>query len=218
MRITTPVLLLATAAFFLTACHKDEIRRSGHIVTEARNVPVFNEVRIEGPIDARIRYGAVPQVTVRTDVNAIRHLRTTVNGGTLVLSLDPGNYHHGLRFEATVDMPVISRLTQNGVARVDVSGFHGLERMEVISSGVGDLTMDGSTERLVITHHGVGNLNASAMTADTCQVGLSGVGNVEVRVQHLLFGYLSGVGNIYYHGTPVVDVSDSGVGNVIRVE
>lgn len=218
MRPNNSILFLATVALFLTACKKDDVRSSGHIITEARSVPTFNEIRIEGPIDAKIRYGAAQLVTVRTDVNAIGHLRTSVSGSTLVLSLDQANYHDGLRFEATVDMPTISRLTQNGVANVNLSGFHDLERMEVISNGVGDLTMHGSTDRLIITQHGVGRLNASAMSADTCQVGLSGVGSLEVKVNHRLFGYLSGVGNIYYHGTPVVEVSDSGVGNVIRVD
>lgn len=218
MRPNNTILLLAPAAFLLTACHKDDIRSSGHIVTEARSVPAFNEVRIEGPIDARIRQGAAQRVTVRTDVNAIGHLRTTVSGNTLVLSLDRANYRDGLRFEAIVDMPTIGRLTQNGVANVDLSGFHGLEHMDVISSGVGDLTMHGSTDRLTITQQGVGRVNASAMSADTCHVGLSGVGNVEVRVNHRLLGHLSGVGNIHYHGAPVVEVTDSGVGNVIRVD
>ena len=218
MRTSHTILFLAFAASVFTACSKDDIRSSGHVVTEARSVPAFHAVRIEGPIDAKIRYGASQMVTVRTDVNAIAYLRTSVSGNTLVLSLDQANYHDGLRFEATVDMPTISQLTQNGVAKVDLAGFHDLQRLEVTSNGVGDLTMHGSTDRLIITQHGVGQLNASAMSADTCQVGLSGVGNLELKVNHRLFGHLSGVGNIYYHGNPVVEVTDTGVGNVIRVD
>ncbi len=212
------ILFLSITALFLTACHKDDIRSSGHITTEVRSVPAFTDVRIEGPIEVAIRYGAAQHVAVRTDVNALSQVRTDVSGNTLIISLEEANYHSGLRFNVTVDMPTLGRLTQNGVSDVEVSGFFGSESMEVISNGVGDLTLHGSTDRLNITQHGVGRVNASGMQTDTCQVGLSGVGSMEVRVNDRLFGYLSGVGNIFYHGMPEVDVNDTGVGNVIRVD
>jgi hypothetical protein len=212
------ILFLTLTTLSLTACHKDDIRSSGLITAEARTVPAFTDVRIDGPIEADIRYGASQYVEVRTDINAISRVRTNVSGSTLIISLDEANYHDGLKFHVTVDMPTIGRLTQNGVSDVEVSGFFGLASMEVISNGVGDLTLHGSTDRLSITQHGVGRVNASGMQADTCQVGLSGVGNMEVRVSDRLFGYLSGVGSIHYHGEPVVEVNDTGVGNVIRVD
>lgn len=218
MRSLNALLLLTTSALLLTACHKDDIRSSGHITTEVRTVPSFNDVRIEGPINANIRFGAAQHVSVRTDVNALAKVRTSVSGSTLVLSLDQANYHGDLRFDVTVDMPIIGRLTQNGVSDVNVSGFFGLETMDIISNGVGDLALHGSTDRLHITQHGVGRVNASGMNADTCHVGLSGVGSVEVRVNDHLHGYLSGVGSIYYHGMPSVEVNDTGVGHVVRVD
>lgn len=218
MNFSRATVLLACTTLFLTACRKDEVRGIGVITSEARQLPAFTDVRIEGPINADIRYGASQLVTVRTDVNALSRLRTSVSGTTLILSLDEANYGNNLKFEVTVDMPTIGRLTQNGVSDARLTGFFGLSTLEVINNGVGHITLHGSTDHLRVTQHGVGRVHAQGMPADTCQVGLSGVGNVEVRVNDLLHGYLSGVGNIYYHGTPVVDVDDTGVGNVIQVD
>jgi len=218
MQRTNTFLFLSFTTLLFTACRKEDIRSTGVISTEVRSVPTFTDVRIEGPINAEIRYGLTQEVMVRTDVSALSKMRTTVSNNTLILSLDQANYGNGLRFEATVYMPTIGRLTQNGVSDTRLSGFFGLQTLEVISNGVGDLDLHGSADRLLITQHGVGRLDAQGMNVDTCQVGLSGVGSVEVRVNELLHGYLSGVGSIYYHGTPQVNINDTGVGNVIRVD
>ncbi len=218
MQKTSFILLLSIIALLFTACRKDEIRGSGVTTTEYRTVTTFTNVRIDGPIRAQVRYAPVQQVSVRTDANVQHLVRTSVTDNTLTLSLAQGNYGDGIRFEVTVDMPTIGRLTHNGVSEAQVSGFFGLTNLDVVNNGVADITLHGSARRLHVTQHGVGRVNAQAMTADTCQAGLSGVGSLEVRVQDLLHGYLSGVGSIYYHGTPVVDITDTGVGNVIRVD
>ena len=218
MKPTRLLLLLPLTLTVFTACRKDEIHGSGVIATEYRAVPPFTAVRIDGPIEANIRYAPVQQVAVRTDVMVQPMVHTEVVGNTLLLHLADGNYGNGFRFEVTVDMPLVSNLTQNGVSDVNVHGFYDLGHLEVTNNGVGDITLQGSTDHLQITQHGVGRVHAQGMPADTCEVGLSGVGNMEVRVNDLLHGYLSGVGNIYYHGTPLVDVHDTGVGNVIHAD
>lgn len=212
------LLLLPVIAMLITACRKDEIHGSGIITTEYRNVPSFTEVRIDGPIQAHIRYSPVQQVAVRTESNVQPLVRTYVTGNTLVLTLAQENYGDGLRFEITVDMPLIRRVTHNGVIEASVTGFFGLTDLAVINNGVADITLYGSVGNLQVTQHGVGRVSAQSMSADTCQAGLSGVGSLEVRVEDLLHGYLSGVGNIYYHGEPMVNITDTGVGNVIRVD
>ena len=211
-------LVLGSLALALTACHKDHVHGSGYTTTEVRNVPAFTDVRIEGPIEVDITHGTAQYVAVRTDAAVLGRVHTQVSGNTLILSLDEAHYHDGLRFEATVEMPTIGRLTQNGVSDARLSGFFGLQQLEVSNTGVGELTLYGSANKLLVTQSGVGRLNAQGMTADTCQVGLSGVGAIEVRVNQLLQGYLSGVGSIYYHGNPSVNVIDTGVGNVIQMD
>lgn len=218
MRNALTITLFSLSIMLMTACRKDEIRGSGITTTEYRSVGTFTNVRIEGPIRAHLRQSPVRQVAVRTDANVQSMVRTIVSDNTLILTLAPGNYGDGIRFEVTVDIPTVGRLTHNGVEEAQVSGFFGLANFEVVNNGVADIDLHGSTRNLSVTQHGVGRISAQGMSADTCLAGLSGVGSVEVRVNDLLHGYLSGVGSIYYHGSPVVDVTDTGVGNVIRVD
>lgn len=218
MRNALTITLFSLSIMLMTACRKDEIRGSGITTTEYRSVGTFTNVRIEGPIRAHLRQAPTRQVAVRTDSNVQSMVRTIVSDNTLTLTLAPGNYGDGVRFEVTVDMPTVGRLTHNGVEEAQVSGFFGLSHLEVVNNGVADINLHGSVRNLLVTQHGVGRVSAQAMPADTCQAGLSGVGSLEVRVHDLLHGYLSGVGSIYYHGSPVVDITDTGVGNVIRVD
>ncbi|MCC6840783.1 MAG: DUF2807 domain-containing protein [Flavobacteriales bacterium] len=218
MRPNRTIALLSLSTLVLSACHKDEIHGSGVISTEYRYVAPFTNVQVDGPIHATVRYAPMQQVAVRADVVVLPMVRTQVVGNTLVLYLADGQYDDDFRFEVTVEVPYLSRLTQNGPCPANLSGFYNLGQLEVINNGVGDITLAGQTTHLQITQHGVGRINAQAMVADTCEAGLTGVGSMEVRVNDLLYGYLNGVGSIYYHGTPVVDVTDTGIGNVIGLD
>ncbi len=210
--------LLLCSALLMTACRKEEINGNGITTTELRNVPAFTNVRVEGPFEADIRYGFAQQVAVRTDANVQHKVRAQVYDNTLVLSLEPGNYGHGLDFEVTVDMPTIGRLTHNSTSDVRLSGFFGLQELEVVANGVGDLTLHGSAHQLRVGLSGVGRVNAQGMPSDTCRVALSGVGTAVVRVHDLLYGHLSGVGDIRYYGAPQVDIDDTGVGQVVHLD
>jgi len=81
-------LLLTVTTLALFSCRRDEIHGSGHIITQDRSVPAFENVLIQGIIKANTRYGTSQHVTVRTDAVAIANVHTTVSNNTLVLDLD----------------------------------------------------------------------------------------------------------------------------------
>lgn len=211
-------LFLTVTTLALYSCRRDEIHGSGNIIAQERSVSAFENVLIEGAIKANIRYGTTQQVTVRTDAVAIGKVRTSVSNNTLVLDLDDYHNFHHINFEVDVVMPVIHRLTHEGVSNSSLSGFYDLDALEVIHDGVGNLEFHGSAGYLSIVHDGVGDLRAFDFPVDTCQVGHSGVGNIEVMVSDRLEGSLSGVGNVYYKGTPQLNITRTGVGQVIHVD
>ena len=211
-------LLLTVTTLALFSCRRDEIHGSGNIITQDRSVPAFENVLIEGAVKANIRYGATQQVIVRTDAVAIGKVRTTVSNNTLVLDLDDHHNYHHINFEVDVVMPVIHRLTHEGVSNSSLSGFYNVDALEVVHDGVGNLEFHGSAGFMSIVHDGVGQLRAFDFPVDTCQVGHSGVGNIEVTVFNRIQGYLSGVGNVYYRGTPQLNITQTGVGHAIHVD
>ncbi len=211
-------LLLTITAMTMFSCRRDEIHGSGNIITQDRSVPAFENVRIQGPIKANIHYGSTQHVSVRTDAIAISEVWTTVSNNTLVLDLDQTHNYHHINFEVDVYMPVIHRLTHEGVSNSSLSGSYAVDTLEVVHDGVGDLEFHGSAGHLSIAHDGVGKLKAFDFPADTVEVGLTGVGHIEVTAFDRLQGHLDGVGNIYYRGNPQVSITDTGVGSVIHVD
>lgn len=209
---------LSLSAILLTACHKDRLEGSGNIVTQERSVPAFQNIHVKGPVRVNILLGATQQVTVRTDAVAVGKVLTTVNNNTLVVDLNGGHNYQHISFEVDVRLPIIHHLTHEGVSKISLSGFDGLDALVVDHDGVGDLELHGSATNLHVTHDGVGHVRAFGFVADTCQVAQSGVGNIHVTVNDRLHGYLSGVGNIYYQGSPQVSISDTGVGQVFHVD
>ncbi|MCB0792239.1 MAG: DUF2807 domain-containing protein [Flavobacteriales bacterium] len=218
MRCLKTFPLIALALPLLTACHKEHLHGSGQIITQERDLPPFTNVLIQGPVKANIHYGATQEVTVRTDVVAINALWTTVSNNTLLLDVDGGNTYQHITFEVDIQLPALDRLTHEGASNATVSGFENTDALEVVHHGAGNITLDGSTADLHITHDGVGKVRAFDMIADTCHVDHSGVGNIEVTVLDRLEAHLSGVGNLYYQGSPQVDAIVTGVGHLIHVD
>ena len=217
MKTLKPFLHLALAAAVLPACTKDRLEGSGTIVTQDRGLPAFQNVLIQGPVKVNVMYGNSQLVRVRTDAVAVNEVITTVSNNTLVVDIDDDHHYQHISFEVDVTLPVLHRLTHLGVSHGHLSGFQGVDALEVVHQGVGDLTFHGSAGTLHITHDGVGDLHAFGFAVDTCHVAHSGVGRIEVNVQDQLTGSLSGVGSIYYQGSPQVSILDSGVGQVVQV-
>ena len=217
MKTLKPFLHLALAAAVLPACTKDRLEGSGTIVTQDRGLPAFQNVLIQGPVKVNVMHGTGQLVRVRTDAVAVNEVITTVSNNTLVVDIDDDHHYQHISFEVDVTLPVLHRLTHLGVSHGHLSGFQGVDALEVVHQGMGDLTFHGSAGTMHITHDGVGDLHAFGFAVDTCHVAHSGVGRIEVNVQDQLTGSLSGVGSIYYQGSPQVSILDSGVGQVVQV-
>ena len=218
MNTLKTVILCTLSAILLFSCKKDEIHGTGQTGSQERSLGAFENVTIQGPVKVNVRYGSEQHVTVRTDVVALNKVETRVSNNTLVIDLDESHNYQHISFEVEVEMPGISTLSHEGVGNWSLSGFQDLQELHIVHNGVGDLRLSGSASQLNINKDGVGRIQAFAFTADSCYVGHSGVGDMELMVTDHLSGYLSGVGNIYYRGQPSMSISDTGVGNIIHVD
>ncbi|HQV52516.1 MAG: DUF2807 domain-containing protein [Flavobacteriales bacterium] len=216
MKTIKTSLLLFLVITTLFSCRKDQIHGSGTTASQDRELAGFENVLIKGAIRTNIIYGTDFRVTVTTDPVVMSHVETRVEDNTLILDLDDHyNYQH-ISFTVDVVMPLIHNLTHEGISTSSLSGFYDLNELHVRHNGVGKLDLSGSAAHLDLEHDGVGSVNAFNFPVQTCHAGQSGVGSVKVTVSDLLEGHLNGVGNIYYRGQPEVNISDSGVGNVIH--
>ena len=192
------------------------IRGEGAIVMQSRTIAVpYLRIRSELFADVFVTQGPYEDIMLEGQQNVLDQVRIDVFNGTLLLDLDRCiNTTEAIKIYVT--LPEIESLVQAGVGDFRFQNDFVLTDLQVDLEGVGDIHLRGAVEVLDIElDPGVGNIHAFDMVSDFCEVRLDGVGDVEVFVVEELAVFLSGTGNVYYKGNPVLTTDITGSGSVI---
>ena len=214
MKLLNSIVLFAAILF--SSCEEQnepQIQGSPTIVSQKREVGSFESVHIASVIDATIITG-VQNVSLEANDNIVDLVKTEVVDNILYIDLEDGNYGE-ISINFSISNPVLNELSTVGVNNVVVSELNQSEELTLNIEGVGNIQMNGSINELIVNSGGSSNLEAFDFLANTCEVNLTGVGNIQVTVADKMFGALSGVGNILYKGSPEIDVDITGVGNIV---
>ncbi len=206
MRTTFYLVLVAVFALIPAGCEEDNgnngngtITGSGPIVTRNLDLSSFNKIENTGVANFNITIGSPQSVVLKAQQNIIDVMTWEVTGQTLKVGLEDNvsiSNHEEIRFDITVP----------SFTRIDLIG-------------VGDFVLSGDEQDvLTITITGVGNVLAYDMKVGTCTITSTGVGNCQVDVSNVLNVIISGVGNVYYKGNPSVNVTLTGVGQLVKVD
>jgi hypothetical protein len=103
-----------------------------------------------------------------------------------------------------------------GAANVNLSALD-VDKLRVEMDGSGTIRASGraSSERVRIG--GAGEFHAADLSADSVEVKIEGVGNVEVMARERLDARISGAGTVLYRGDPKVETRIDGAGTVGRM-
>jgi len=189
-------------------------RGSGVAATQARTVPEFHAIRIEGACDVQVAVGREQQVSVTTDDNLIDDLTTEVHDGVLVIATRPGvsaSYRVGP--QATIGVKALDSLAIEGSGDAHVQGVD-CEKFSASISGSGDLSISGKAVRVAISIEGSGDADLSGLDAQDASVQIEGSGDVRVRCSANLSAAVAGSGDVEYIGSPHTSISVSGSGDV----
>lgn len=216
------------------------ISGSGKPATEARALPEFQAIGLNGAIDLTVRQGASQSVQVEADDNLLPLLETVVEAGkdgpVLKLRWKPG---HSIftrsRVRATVVVPRLTALASAGsgdmrverfdtpVFKLAISGSGDVELADLTTadlgiqiSGSGDVAGTGSATRLKVSIAGSGDVSLGAMKADDVSVAIAGSGDAAVQAHKTLDVSIAGSGDVTYTGNPAVKRSVAGSGSVTR--
>lgn len=193
------------------------IEGSGVAGSEAREVPEFRAVRLDGGFDVRATVGAPRSVVVEGDANLLEHVRTRVEDGVLVLDFAPGSYRMHLPLRVAVTNPTLGAFEVDGAGDVELVGLRG-ERFGLSIRGAGDVTASGDVEVLDVSIAGAGDADLFALASQRASVSISGAGDVSVAASERLDAAISGAGDVRYRGSPQVSKSISGAGSVKRAD
>ena len=208
--------LLTLLGLALAGCSigAGQVRGSGNVTTEQRDVGAFTAVDVSGIGEVVINQGNTESLTVETDDNIQRLVLSEVRDGTLYLDMQPKTSLSNIpRLLFTVTVRDLKHITLSGAGKISVRAFNS-DQLTIDNSGVGALTASGTVREQFVTLSGVGGYDGTALASERATVTVSGIGDAMVNVRDRLDATVSGVGSIEYSGNPEVHTQVSGVGEV----
>lgn len=188
-------------------------RGSGVAKTEAREVPSFTKLALEGALDAEISVGGAQHVELSGDDNLLPLMLTEVNNQRLRIA-PKQSIRPKLEMRARVTAPALAALSASGSTDIELHGLDA-DTFDLDTSGSADVSAAGHARALTIHVSGSGSIDAHDLTAQHVTVVVSGSGDLEVNATDVLDVTISGSGSVRYHGHPRdVRKSISGSGSI----
>jgi Putative auto-transporter adhesin, head GIN domain len=206
------VVFASCIALSLSGCWKG-IQGNGIIETDNREVGDFRKIDTGVVADVVVHVGQPKSVRITFDQNLLPMVKTEVNGETLKI-FSKGSWSSKSGCTIEIGVPELTDLDASGVGSTTVVDFAG-DQLAIDVSGVGSVTVSGTTKSLDLNVSGVGNADLDELKAESVTVSISGVGGASVFASQSVSGGVSGVGGLEIHGNPTDrKVRRSGIGDV----
>jgi hypothetical protein len=216
--------------------------RGGGPAVEARSLPPFTKIAVEGVAEVALVQGATESASVEAPARQLPHVRTEVRDGTLHIASEDRGRGMGFLFgggprkaQVTVTFRELGGIRADGAVKVRAEGIK-TNRLAVAVSGASslrigaldaqELSVSGSgamkaevagrvrDQKIAIT--GAGDYRAANLASDNAQITVSGAGKATVNAAKTLHIGISGAGSVDYIGDPQVTQDISGAGRVRR--
>jgi hypothetical protein len=236
-RFAAALLCLAT----LGACDDafgpgETVHGSGYVVAESRSVRDLHAISLGTLASVHVQQGSGEWLRVEGEDNIVAQLRTRVRGGVLEVDAEPGVRLRPTRpLRVVVGVRDVSALHVSGSGsivaddllaehlslRLTSSGGIDLANLDayvlaVTHSGSGTIHADGIADEQDVQIGGSGRYAARYLQSFDARVRVGGSGEATVRVRDRLRAVVSGSGRIRYHGSPWVERTVTGSGDVIH--
>ncbi|HTA82754.1 MAG TPA: DUF2807 domain-containing protein [Bacteroidia bacterium] len=237
-------ILLILLSMVTLSCNKtpvcDCFDATGNPTEETRVVPYFEQVHVEDDVNLVISIGSSEQVIIQGGSNLVHNISANVSNN--VLTLKNNNICNWLRsyrksiITVYITMPRVTYLENEGSGNITSSDTIAMDTLQVqtISSGdinlmvhtntilghmfgPGDVTLNGiSTNLLCTANGGTGFLYASSLKTSYTFISTTTTGDCYVNASSLLIALINLRGNVYYSGTPTIESTIKGAGQLIK--
>ncbi|MBK6950070.1 MAG: DUF2807 domain-containing protein [Haliscomenobacter sp.] len=238
------LIILSTSFLFLalSSCIVDFyddndgpcIRGSGPVVSETINVPDFTGISLDISANVYITQGPEFRVKAEGYANIIDELNRRVRNGVWEITLNDCVRNTG-DLTLYITMPEVQSvhntssgdivsenilvtddiyITNSGSGDIDL----GLDADDIDArlSGSGKLFLEGEADELTLDVTGSGDYRGFKLKLNRADIRTTGSGDAEIWVLNYLKARISGSGDILYRGSPQIDFSGSGSGDLIN--
>jgi hypothetical protein len=206
------IVVLALITVALAGCSED-IKGSGTLATETRQVQKFTSVSLSSSGAVVIEQTGTESLTVTTDDNLLPLITTEVKNGTLELSTAPNKWISPTKLVFKITVGDLRKIEVSGSGSVTAAKLEG-PALSADISGSGSMKLAGKVDDLKLSLSGSGSYDCAELSARRASVDVSGSGSVRVNASEELKAEISGSGSIRYLGSPKLKVDVSGSGSV----
>lgn len=176
------------------------VNGSGNIVTQTRDVSDFTSIDVSSVFEVEIVAQKDFSVEVDADDNLQEFITTTVRRGVLKIESEKRiNSKSPIRIR--ISAPNIERIESSGASKINITELNN-SSLDIDTSGVSHIKIEGQTARLKIDVSGAGNIDAANLTAENATVDASGASHVTVNVTNTIRSEASGASSVTYTGNP----------------
>jgi hypothetical protein len=188
---------------------------SGKIITQTRDIPMFQELVVDIPANVRVSAGDQSRYSIKVDDNLLPLISFNVKDGGLRVSSEKG-FSTKNRIEINLQVPGLTRVVLKGAGHIDLDGV-AKEKISFEVSGSGDISGSGKTKDIIASLDGSGSLLLQELKAANVRVVVNGSGNARVSATDTLSGEINGSGDIAYSGSPrTVNTVVHGSGDITK--
>ena len=230
-------LLLFTASSCVVLVDK-RVHGNGKVQTQSFSRNDFETVSVSGDWKVDIQQSETFFITVEADENLSSYLDIYVSDHTLHIGFKHGYRIDNTHCKAFITMPILTQLTASGsitgtvsyfdmpgrTMSIDVAGSGDVtarditvKNLKLKISGSGSFEATGKAQNMTAAISGSGNIKAVGLKTENTAISISGSGFAKVWVTTFLRADISGSGNIWYKGNPIIDRQISGSGSLYHL-
>ena len=219
------VLFLMMSVFALTSCKIDLkdwnstnlIEASDNVVTKEYKLKPFEKVhmRCVGAVELIQDEKKSGTVELTAPENYIELYKFENNGNELEINFAKQHINiHTRNVKIKVYTNDLLALKNSGASSIKMDSLD-TDKIEIVNSGVGSITIGGLADDVTLHNSGVGSINAENLKALNVKANVSGVGSITCYASERIEGKVTGVGSLKYAGNPKhKDNHRTGVGSI----
>jgi Putative auto-transporter adhesin, head GIN domain len=190
------------------------VRGSGIIKTESRSVNGFSSIVFNSEGKVTVQQTGKESLTINAEDNLLPLLESRVTDRILSIgTVNNTDINPTKPIEFVIEVKSLEGFKMTGVGHIEAKNIQA-KHMTIALTGVGGMTIEGAADSLDLNLEGVGGYQGERFKTKQAIVYSEGVGGAVLNVSERLDASVSGVGSIEYIGSPKVQKSGKGLGQV----
>ena len=186
---------------------------NGNYITKTYRLPVISSFTLESVNNVEIFFSRDCRVEIDADENILEIMDVSAPDGNLsIQSNDSYTTSNDIVFR--IYTSTLSEIYMHGSGDIRVNDLV-IKSLYLSMTGVGNISITGRTESLIIQSDGAGNIDCSNFDSNNVEITLGGVGDIDVIAKKHLKIVHDGSGIINYWGNPETEIQHEGVGEII---